>query len=410
MGAPKTFYLKDAAASGSSHGSLQDGGSAPAGANTNTRWTPGTVAATAYARMVYNTAVASGSFGATAQPNSTPTTTDSWRSENQLSGKFTGSQSWALSVELLATGSNSIASGRLRVRVTKGTAVDGSNAVDTDGGQWSTTQVTTLNNTVSQIVTATITESNVTFSGEYLFLQCAWEIDSASASGLAALRIKVGSSSTLTTGTFVPLGEISSESDSVGGESGTLGGLGALSSSSAGVATETGTLVGSGALSSSSAGVGAEIATLVGRGALSGTAAGIGAESASLFGVGALSLSAAGVSTAVGTLAGFGALAGVFAGSSTVVPLLSGTGALSATFQGAGDEFGAIGGSGALALVTAGVGGFIGTVFDGTLRATRLPQPLTITVDDKELTVSMVMPTLTVTIEDVALTFTEVEG
>ena len=52
----RTFYFKNAAASGSSHGSLQDGGTGPSNATMTTGWKVAKTAATVYDLVVFNAA------------------------------------------------------------------------------------------------------------------------------------------------------------------------------------------------------------------------------------------------------------------------------------------------------------------------------------------------------------------
>lgn len=180
--AVKTFYLKDAAAPGSSHGSLQEGGTVST-ATMGTGWTVGKVAAGNYSYMDYGTEVSSAGFNTTVKPEaSTPGTFTDWRSERTLSGTFT-SGSWSLSVQVCGVGATGSQDGNLGVRIFKGAAADGSDAVEMTTARTETTIATNLGAAPGSTLTATVSvTANLTLTNEYLFVELAWEITGAGGS------------------------------------------------------------------------------------------------------------------------------------------------------------------------------------------------------------------------------------
>ena len=123
--AAKTFYFKDAAASSSNHGSLQDGGSAPAAATTATGWTvsktaTGNFSAQDYAAEQLNSTFSTtSSLASSSGPNNT--TGDCWRSENTINGTFANAN-WTIAAQLRAVTSGGDQDGRLRVRIWRSAA------------------------------------------------------------------------------------------------------------------------------------------------------------------------------------------------------------------------------------------------------------------------------------------------
>src|ERR1700674_4487749 len=95
----KTFYIKpDVAAGTSAHGSLQDGGSAPTTADTNSQWKCGTTPAGNYAKYFRNTQRQPADFNTTVQPDGSLDNAhgDCLRTENAYTGTFV-SGNWTFS-------------------------------------------------------------------------------------------------------------------------------------------------------------------------------------------------------------------------------------------------------------------------------------------------------------------------
>lgn len=206
--AAKTFYIKAALAGSSSHGSLQDGGSPPADANSNTGWLVGTTAPTSpgpWRRMVYASGAASG-FGAPLQPSGAPVTNDCWRSEQPIYGVFQAGD-WEIHPSFRGMTQPVTGSGRLNFRLWRSANEDGSSATEITSGVVETDPLSNILTSADQSVALFLGFPAVTLAGEYLFFQCAWEITGASASGVATVRFRVGSNSYVATPNFLPGGD-----------------------------------------------------------------------------------------------------------------------------------------------------------------------------------------------------------
>ena len=168
-----TLYIKDALASGSSHGSLQDGGTPPSTANTGTGWKQAKTAATAYFLMHYATSASTTSQTSPALPSTGPTTNDCWRTENTYTGTILAG-TWNLALSIIATTAGAI--GTFDFRVWKGSNATGSGAVEITSGIVTGSGPVTLSiSTASNITASFTTGANTQFSNEYIFFQIAWK-------------------------------------------------------------------------------------------------------------------------------------------------------------------------------------------------------------------------------------------
>ncbi len=205
--AAKTFYLKDAIASGSGYLSLQDGGSAPTQARISTGWVVGTLAATRYARMDAQTERASTAHTTTpVQPDGAPDNTlgDCFRSENPISGTFANAN-WSLSFQVEGeTRTTSTHDGILRIRVWKSANADGSSPTELTSATLTTSQYTNLANSAYQTLTATWSPgAAISLNNEYLFIQVAHQLDGAGGNANSDTHLAVGSSCSVVTSNFV---------------------------------------------------------------------------------------------------------------------------------------------------------------------------------------------------------------
>ena len=190
VGAAKTFYFVDAAASGSSHGSLQDGGTAPTVASTTTGWIVGTTAATHYSNLAYATQQLASTFGTTALPNGAPGTNNCFRSQNAYTGNFIAGN-WAFKLSAIATAALS-GTCHARIRVWISSSATGASATEI------TTATLTMGNwanlTTSTAQDATLTWAAPSFAmvNQYLFIEIALETTVASGASTAAMVLRVG--------------------------------------------------------------------------------------------------------------------------------------------------------------------------------------------------------------------------
>lgn len=205
MGAAKTFYIKNAAAAGSNFGSLQDGGAVTT-ATTGTGWTVGTTAATAYSLMAYGTKQAAATFGAGALPAVAPSNVaaDAWRTESPLTGTFLAG-TWTFSASVIAVAAAASGAGKLRVRLWRDTSATGATAVELTTSTVTTGQWTNLLTSAAQNLSGTQSIAQFDLVNEYLFMQMACQIDTASASASGDVVFRVDSTnSRIVTPSFAP--------------------------------------------------------------------------------------------------------------------------------------------------------------------------------------------------------------
>jgi hypothetical protein len=202
-GSAKTFYLKDAAASGSSHGSAQDGGSPPTAATTGTGWVTGTIASGG-ALMVYGSIRPSGAITGSSFPipGTPPGTTDCWRSEQPLNGTFNGGF-WSGSIPVIST-VGSTTDGRFRLRFWKSANADGSGATEITTGQLLMSVATNVNTAAEIVTTGNTAVPNIVMSNEYLFILPGWNIAGAGGGATDNVLFRVGTNSKITTPEFAP--------------------------------------------------------------------------------------------------------------------------------------------------------------------------------------------------------------
>ncbi len=177
---PIRFYILDAAAAGSSHGSLTVAVPANVGATgLGTGFLTGNtvgVSSDAYALMTYGSKVAAGTFNSTPQPASAPTTNDCWRTTTggDGSGKFNGT---------FAAGNHTIdlgainpgvgtSNGQWRVRIWASVNADMSSAREITSGATNGVLYTSVGSSETDN-TFTINLPAFTANSEYLGLQVA---------------------------------------------------------------------------------------------------------------------------------------------------------------------------------------------------------------------------------------------
>ena len=198
--ATKTFYIKDATASGSSWGSLQDGGSAPATATTGTGWIVGTTVITRYSICIYNTKRLASTFASVALPGTTLGTTDGFRTELPINGSF-ASGNWTFTIPVIAVTAGASGAGAIRVSVWRSANPTGAGGTQiVTAAQLST--VTNITTATAQNSTGTVALPAFSAYGEYIFVAIAWRITTASASASADILLRTGSTATVVTTTY----------------------------------------------------------------------------------------------------------------------------------------------------------------------------------------------------------------
>ena len=196
--AAKTYYVYNVVATGSSHGKIDE--TATTASTTGTGWTVGTVASGNYSLMLYGTERATGTFGATAMPNAAPTTTDCWRSESTITGRFqAGTWTGRVSVIAVSTPGTPTQDARVRMRIWKSVNADGSAATEITSSTATGSTVTNLGGGTKQTSTVTASCAVVDFAAEYLFFQLALEIVGAGDNASRDVLIRKGDSTFETT-------------------------------------------------------------------------------------------------------------------------------------------------------------------------------------------------------------------
>lgn len=204
--AAKTFYLKDASASGSNFLSLQDGGVAPTQAMTSTGWRVGTIGTNRYNLMDSGTEVVVATGDTAAKPASNPdnTTGDCFRSENALSGVF-DNDDWTIAIQVIGeTQATGTQDGRLRLDIWKSANADGSSPTKLTAAVLAMSTYTNLANSAYQTLSVTWSPgAAIQFANEYLFVQVAHQITGAGNNAQCDCHIAVSSTSKITTPDFI---------------------------------------------------------------------------------------------------------------------------------------------------------------------------------------------------------------
>jgi hypothetical protein len=185
-----TWYFKDAVPSGATlHRSLSESASGISAAITGTGWTVGTTVAIRYCLQNGGSKQAAANFSSTAMPSVAPSQSvgDCWRTENTYTGGFDDS-SWVFTLGLESVSAAASGTVLIRIRLWHSTDANGVGATEWTGS----TQATT---TVGPLSTSSPTTLSVTWSptlpmstkavGEYIFVQIALEVITASGSSSA---------------------------------------------------------------------------------------------------------------------------------------------------------------------------------------------------------------------------------
>jgi hypothetical protein len=198
--ASKTFYmLPDQSAGTSAHGSLQEGGSAPASGDTSSSWQCGTAAANTYCKYRRAFNQPQSSFGTVVQPdgNLDNVTGDCLRTQNAYTGQF-ASGTWTFTFGIRATVNPVGPAVALRIRLFRSSDAAGAN----------TTEITTAtqqsgnvpaNNTGDQSATISFNPGAFTLANEYLFVELAMIVATASSNPLMKWVLQQGSVHTIVT-------------------------------------------------------------------------------------------------------------------------------------------------------------------------------------------------------------------
>jgi hypothetical protein len=172
-----TFYMKpDASAGTSAHGSLQDGGSAPASGDTNSQFNCGTAQKSLFSKYERAATRPPSSFSTTVEPDGVIDNVygDCLRTENIYRGQFAAG-TWTLTFGLRANIVDANTPGfLLRCRVFRSTDPGGLNAIEVTTATFAT-GIVTDNSTGSQSATASWSNPGFSVNNEYLFIELAGE-------------------------------------------------------------------------------------------------------------------------------------------------------------------------------------------------------------------------------------------
>jgi len=202
-----TLYFVDAQAGADSlNGQLQVGGSAPSVSTMVTGWRVGTSSATTYSELLYGTRRAATTFTSTVRPDGTTLTTGCFETATPLSGTFANAN-WTIAISVIGNTAAASGVGNLRVRVWA--SQDQSGAT----GTRELTGTTLVSTSWSNVSTSTAQNLTITWSpgatntlrGEYVFLEIACEVTTASGGTTAGVVLRQdGTNSVVTTSDWTP--------------------------------------------------------------------------------------------------------------------------------------------------------------------------------------------------------------
>jgi len=200
----KTLYLKNAAASGSTFLSLQDGGSAPSTATTGTGWVVArTITSGQWSNMYAGVERAVSTFSTTPMPNGTLDNTNGngFRTEGTLNGIFAAG-TWTFAFPVIAVTKGTTQDGRICIRLHRGTNATGSGATQITSAAQVGSAVTDLTTAAAQTSTVSFNPGAITLTNEYLFVEVAWEITGVGDNTGSDVDLRVGTAAAITTTAF----------------------------------------------------------------------------------------------------------------------------------------------------------------------------------------------------------------
>lgn len=140
---------------------------------------------------------AASTFVGTTVPDGTPDVTlgDCLRSTNTYSGDF-ASANWEVHFVCIAVTNGGAQDGRIRFRLLRGANADGSGATEITAAQQQGSLVTDLATSAQQDSTLTFNPGAFTVTGEYIFVQLAWERTGAGGMTTADVVMRIGTTAT----------------------------------------------------------------------------------------------------------------------------------------------------------------------------------------------------------------------
>jgi hypothetical protein len=275
------LYLKDVAVNG--FGSLSE--TAPSSTTTGTGWVVAKNSSANFSKLLYGTE-RSGAFSTTdgLTTAAVPASGDSWRSENVINGIFANAN-WVMTFAIRAVTAASSQAGRVKVRLWRGTNAAGTGATQITASALTGTTSAALSTSADATSVVTFTPgATITLTNEYLFVQCEWEITTASGSNSGDVDFRAGTASNMA----LPAFTAASVGSSSGAGAASGNGTGQVESnfSSAGTSTASGKGIGINAATATAActstaaavGTGIVIATALASSTSAAAAVGIDAN------------------------------------------------------------------------------------------------------------------------------------
>ena len=189
-----TYYLTDASASVGSDLAAADPG-AEATRSPTTGWIVST-GATNHSAWFNDVERAASTFVDAVPPNGSLDTTngDFWKSPTKLTGDFAAAN-WNIHFAARAGNNGGSQDGRMRCRLFRGVNDDGSAATEITAAQQQGGLITDLLTTVTQVSTATFNPGAFSVTGEFLFVQLAWERTGAGGMTNSDVNARIGNGS-----------------------------------------------------------------------------------------------------------------------------------------------------------------------------------------------------------------------
>lgn len=180
---------------------------ADATSSPNTGWTVAKVALGNYSKLDSNVEQISTTFATTPiEPDGSIDTTvgDCLRSTNTYNGDFANAN-WTFNCLVIAVTTGGDQDGNIGLRLFKGVAVNGSDAVEVTAARQEGAAVTNLTTTTAQNSNITFNPGAFTVTNQYLFLQLGWEITGAGGANTRDVILRIGGNSTrVITANFTP--------------------------------------------------------------------------------------------------------------------------------------------------------------------------------------------------------------
>lgn len=192
-----TLYMNNPQQSNSSAGLLTL--TQPGASTSTTGWNVGkTSISFPFSLMSYNVEKTSGQFNTAAKPATGPDVAgahfaqDCWRISAATTGVFSAG-TWYSSTSVISVTAALSGAGRVNYRLWRSSSESGAAPTELTKGRMVGTTITALSTTVAQSSSASTQIASFSLTNEYLFMNMAWEIVTASGNNGADADIRFGS-------------------------------------------------------------------------------------------------------------------------------------------------------------------------------------------------------------------------